>query len=238
MIGIWGPRTRDVLASATRDDVSGKALPLPARARDRRRRRAVLAQRITFVGELGYELYVAPRACRSSLGLAVGGRRRARDTRRRLPRARVAADRKGPTLLRQRPHRGRHAGGGRRRLLNVASREGLHRCPALREERPQRHRLRTLVVGEGPGYLRLYGGEAVRAGGGGWSRALVRIRVLARAPSRSRRCRWRSTSVPGSRSRSSARPVTAVVAQDVRDDPAGAPSDWSRERREWRDGHG
>jgi glycine cleavage system aminomethyltransferase T len=63
-IGIWGPRARDVLASLTSEDVSdegfgflscreltvsspsGSAIP-------------VLASRISYVGELGWELYVA-----------------------------------------------------------------------------------------------------------------------------------------------------------------------------------
>jgi glycine cleavage system aminomethyltransferase T/glycine/D-amino acid oxidase-like deaminating enzyme len=60
MIGIWGPDSRAVLAEASGEDVSGGALPF------RRAREidvggaAVLAQRITYVGELGYELYVAP----------------------------------------------------------------------------------------------------------------------------------------------------------------------------------
>ena len=60
VIGIWGPRARDVLAAVTDDDVSEQALPY-RRARTIEVGGApVLAQRITFVGELGYELYVPP----------------------------------------------------------------------------------------------------------------------------------------------------------------------------------
>ena len=78
VIGIWGPRARDVLAAVTDDDVSDEALPYRQRARDRRSAAPrVLAQRITFVGELGYELYVAPEWAVAGLGPA-GGRRRAR----------------------------------------------------------------------------------------------------------------------------------------------------------------
>ena len=40
VIGLWGPRARDVLAAVTGDDVSGEALPVQPRARDRHRRRA------------------------------------------------------------------------------------------------------------------------------------------------------------------------------------------------------
>ncbi|MEX0851564.1 MAG: FAD-dependent oxidoreductase [Gaiellaceae bacterium] len=57
-LGIWGPRARDILASATSDDVSHDGFafatcrtldvgPLP-----------VLASRISYVGDLGWELYV------------------------------------------------------------------------------------------------------------------------------------------------------------------------------------
>ena len=60
VIGLWGPRARDVLQGVTEDDVGGEALPF-CRARTIRIGGAeVLAQRITYVGELGFELYVAP----------------------------------------------------------------------------------------------------------------------------------------------------------------------------------
>jgi 4-methylaminobutanoate oxidase (formaldehyde-forming) len=60
-IGLWGPRARDVLGAATRDPVDDAALPL---------RRAVvvrigpeeiptLAARISYAGELGWELTIA-----------------------------------------------------------------------------------------------------------------------------------------------------------------------------------
>ncbi len=69
------------------DDVSAAALRVPHRADDRASAPApVLAQRITYVGELGFELYVAARAgpCRSGTGWS----RPARSTgsSRRLPR--------------------------------------------------------------------------------------------------------------------------------------------------------
>jgi glycine cleavage system aminomethyltransferase T/glycine/D-amino acid oxidase-like deaminating enzyme len=56
-LGLWGPRARDVLESTTGDDVSHEGFPFarcrwidvgPAR---------VLASRISYVGELGWELY-------------------------------------------------------------------------------------------------------------------------------------------------------------------------------------
>ena len=60
VIGIWGPRARDVLTAVSGDDVSGEALPFSHAREIAVGRAAALAQRITFVGELGFELYVAP----------------------------------------------------------------------------------------------------------------------------------------------------------------------------------
>ena len=58
VIGIWGPQAREVLQAVTEDDVSTEALPF-RRAKDIAIGGApVLAQRITYVGELGFELYV------------------------------------------------------------------------------------------------------------------------------------------------------------------------------------
>jgi len=56
-VGVWGPRARDVVGSRTDDDVSNEAFPFatckvidlgPIRA---------LASRISYVGELGWEIY-------------------------------------------------------------------------------------------------------------------------------------------------------------------------------------
>ena len=59
-IGLWGPRARDILASLTDDDISDDGLRLPAPAARSRSGgdRTVLASRISYVGELGWELYV------------------------------------------------------------------------------------------------------------------------------------------------------------------------------------
>ncbi len=61
VIGLWGPAAREILQATTGDDVSGTAFGFRT-ARDLHIGAApVLAQRITYVGELGYELYVEPR---------------------------------------------------------------------------------------------------------------------------------------------------------------------------------
>ena len=61
VIGVWGPRARDVLAAVTDDDVSNESLPFLRAAWIGVGGARVLAQRITYVGELGWELYVEPR---------------------------------------------------------------------------------------------------------------------------------------------------------------------------------
>jgi glycine cleavage system T protein len=61
VIGLWGPHARDVLAAVTDDDVSNEALPFLWAAWIGVGGARALAQRITYVGELGWELYVEPR---------------------------------------------------------------------------------------------------------------------------------------------------------------------------------
>jgi glycine cleavage system aminomethyltransferase T/glycine/D-amino acid oxidase-like deaminating enzyme len=56
--GLWGPRARDVLASVTSDDVSHQGFPfLTSKPVDIDGVRT-LASRISYVGELGWEIYV------------------------------------------------------------------------------------------------------------------------------------------------------------------------------------
>ena len=58
-IGLWGPRARDILQSITSDDVSHEGLPF-ARAKEIEVGPVrVLASRISYVGDLGWELYVS-----------------------------------------------------------------------------------------------------------------------------------------------------------------------------------
>jgi sarcosine dehydrogenase len=60
VIGLWGPAARQVLAATTADDVSHGAFPYMSARTIRVGAAAVWAQRVTYVGELGWELYVAP----------------------------------------------------------------------------------------------------------------------------------------------------------------------------------
>ena len=56
-LGLWGPRARDVLADVTTDDVSNDAMPYLSARPLHVAEVPVLAQRISYVGELGWELY-------------------------------------------------------------------------------------------------------------------------------------------------------------------------------------
>jgi glycine cleavage system aminomethyltransferase T len=57
-IGLWGPRARDVLSSVTSDDVSHEGFPFGTFATIEVGSQLVLASRISYVGDLGWELYV------------------------------------------------------------------------------------------------------------------------------------------------------------------------------------
>jgi glycine cleavage system aminomethyltransferase T/glycine/D-amino acid oxidase-like deaminating enzyme len=57
-IGLWGPRARDVLASVTPDDVSNEGFPFASWRWLEVGTLRVLAARISYVGELGWELSV------------------------------------------------------------------------------------------------------------------------------------------------------------------------------------
>ena len=61
MLGLWGPLARDVLASVTEGDVSNEAFPYLSARELRVGPAPVFAQRISWVGELGWELWVEPR---------------------------------------------------------------------------------------------------------------------------------------------------------------------------------
>jgi glycine cleavage system aminomethyltransferase T/glycine/D-amino acid oxidase-like deaminating enzyme len=57
-LGLWGPRARDILASVTSDDVSHEGLPFARCRTIEVDSLEVLISRISYVGDLGWELYV------------------------------------------------------------------------------------------------------------------------------------------------------------------------------------
>jgi glycine cleavage system aminomethyltransferase T/glycine/D-amino acid oxidase-like deaminating enzyme len=60
VIGLWGPRARDVLAGITNDPLDNAALPLRQARSIRVGGFGVLATRLSYAGELGWELTVEP----------------------------------------------------------------------------------------------------------------------------------------------------------------------------------
>jgi glycine cleavage system aminomethyltransferase T/glycine/D-amino acid oxidase-like deaminating enzyme len=166
VIGLWGPRARDVLAACTAGDVSDAALPFRRAAAIDLDGAPVLAQRITYVGELGYELYLAPEwavqawdrliAAGVEHGIAPGGYR---------------------ALESLRLEKGYRYFGTDLTSSDTPFESGLGFCVALDKgdfsgraalsrpdaQRPAR-RLRTLTIGDET-YRTVYGGEAVRHDG-------------------------------------------------------------------------
>ena len=57
-LGLWGPRARDILSAATSEDVSHEGLPFARCKTIEVGPLQVLASRISYVGDLGWELYV------------------------------------------------------------------------------------------------------------------------------------------------------------------------------------
>ena len=58
-LALWGPKAREVLADVTTDDVSNQAFPYLHATTISIRGAEVLAQRVSYVGELGWELYLS-----------------------------------------------------------------------------------------------------------------------------------------------------------------------------------
>jgi 4-methylaminobutanoate oxidase (formaldehyde-forming) len=68
-IGLWGPRARDILQSVTDDDVSNEGLPYLRAKSIAIGPVPVFALRVTYVGELGWELYAPTEYGRRLWGL-------------------------------------------------------------------------------------------------------------------------------------------------------------------------
>lgn len=58
MLALWGPKSRDLLASVSSDDFSNEAFPFGTSREVDLGYARVRASRLTFVGELGFELYI------------------------------------------------------------------------------------------------------------------------------------------------------------------------------------
>ncbi len=167
VIGMWGPNSRDVLEKVADGDLSEAAFPFMQARRIRIGGRSVLAQRVTYVGELGWELYLEPgwaiqvwdrlMAAGNKLGIRPGGYRVLDSLRMEKGYRYYGTD---LTLL-DNPF---EAGLGFCVKFDKGEFNGRQALLAARESGIKR-RLRTLVVG-GEEYLPIYGGEAVHGEGG------------------------------------------------------------------------
>ena len=158
VIGVWGPQARAIVGRVTPDDVSEGAFPFMQARTIRIGGASVFAQRVTYVGELGWELYIDPAwagqvwdrlmAAGREDGIRPGGYR---------------------ALDSLRMEKGYRYYGIDLSLLDNPYEAGLGLCvnrekwPAINREITRR--LRTLAVGDSD-YLPIYGGEAVTFDGG------------------------------------------------------------------------
>jgi glycine cleavage system aminomethyltransferase T/glycine/D-amino acid oxidase-like deaminating enzyme len=154
VIGMWGPHAREVLARVTDDDISEEGFPFMHAHDIRVAGIPVLAQRVTYVGELGWELYVDPAwagqiwdhlmAAGREFDITPGGYR---------------------VLDSLRMEKGYRYYGADMGLLDNPFEAGLgfavNREKWASIPRKVTRRLRTLAIGE-EDYLPVYGGEAVR----------------------------------------------------------------------------
>jgi 4-methylaminobutanoate oxidase (formaldehyde-forming) len=181
-IGLWGPHARDILAAATADDVGDAAIPLRQAREVRVGPAAVSAGRISYAGELGWELTtdrdwavtVWDRLWAAGLGhgLELIGYRALDALRMEKGYRYFGTD---LTML-DTPF---EAGLGAFVRLENAPFIGREALVASHEAAPDgpARRLRTVLIG-GPDYVPVYGGEAVRLDG----EVVGRLRSVAYGP--------------------------------------------------------
>jgi len=165
-LGLWGPRARDILQAVAEDDVSNQALPYMSSREIKIKGFSVLAQRVTYVGELGWEFYMASeRAVQVWDALVESGKSRDIDTggykvldSLRLEKGYRYYSMDVTTV--ENPYAagldfavrlGKGSFIGREALLEI-------------KERGLDYKLCTITIGD-EGYLSIYGGEAVSSDG-------------------------------------------------------------------------
>ncbi len=224
VIGLWGPAARAVLEAVSDDDVSGGGFPFMQARKIVVGGARAFAQRVTYVGELGWELYVEPewatqvwdrlRQAGAPHGIAIAGYR---------------------ALDSLRIEKGYRYFGTDLTMLDDPFQAGLAACVRLEKESfvgrdalvakleagaPTR-RLRTLLVGA-EAYVPIYGGEAVLVDRG----VVGRLRSCAYGFTVGRNIAYAYLPTelgPGDRVDVEAfgEPIPAEVADDVSVDPAG-----------------
>ncbi len=170
VIGLWGPRARDVLGGITRDAVDDAALPIRQARSIRVGGFGVTATRLSYAGELGWELMVEPAnavevwdalmAVGTEHGIEPVGYRALESLRLEKGYRYFGAE----LTPRETPF---EAGLGRFVRLDkpggFVGRDGLVARRAAEPDGPARH-LRTVLIG-GSDWAPVYGGEAVRIDG-------------------------------------------------------------------------
>jgi 4-methylaminobutanoate oxidase (formaldehyde-forming) len=171
VIGLWGPAARAVLAAASPSDVSDAAIPARRAVAIRIAEADELATRLSYAGELGWELTVSPESAVTVWDAIVeAGRSTANPVEvvgyRALESLRLEKGYRyygGELTTRETPD---EAGLGA--FVRVGKRDFLGRDAviAARAAAPDgpRRRLRTVTVG-GSDWQPIYGGEAVRIDG-------------------------------------------------------------------------
>ena len=198
--GIWGPRAREVLAPLTKSDLSNEAFRYMTAQEISIGSVPCLAVRVTYVGELGWELY-----CPSEYGQALwdslwAGGPGARHPRLRLPRDRRPADREGlPRLGRRHDARGDARPGrpGVRGETRQGRLQGPRGAARVAHARAGAEALLPAAGGRTVGVPGLRAGADRRSGGGARHhrqlrlrrRALDRLRLPACGIGRGRRLR-------------------------------------------------
>jgi glycine cleavage system aminomethyltransferase T/glycine/D-amino acid oxidase-like deaminating enzyme len=187
-IGLWGPRAREILGAVTDDDVSDAAIRLRRAGEIRIGPAGVLASRISYAGELGWELTMEP-----AWAVTVWDRLRATGT----PGAFDLEPFGYRALESLRMEKGYRYFGTDLTMLDTPFEAGLgafvrldkgpfigsDALRAARHDGPEgpTRRLRTVVIGDAA-YLPIYGGEAVRLEGA----VIGRLRSAAYGPTVSR----------------------------------------------------
>lgn len=173
-LGLWGPRARDVLAAVTDDDVSHQGFPVRTVRSVRIGGASVQAQRISYAGELGWELYLDRRdavqiwdrlvAAGRGVGMTVFGYRALDSLRMEKGYRYYGVD----LTMQESPL---EAGLQRFVAWDKPGFEGRAALLSRRDAAPPATRLRTVVldpdssIGSADGWVPVYGGEAVRRGG-------------------------------------------------------------------------
>jgi glycine cleavage system aminomethyltransferase T/glycine/D-amino acid oxidase-like deaminating enzyme len=164
-IGLWGPKAREVLQTVSSSDVSNQAIPYMSSADIEIAGASALAQRVTYVGELGWEFYVPAEqavfvwdalfAAGQKYGLEPGGYKVLDSLRLEKGYRYYSMD---VTMLDD-PYK---AGLGFCVRLNKGDFRGREALVHIKEQGVT-EKLSTLAVG-GEDFLTLYGGEAVLHG--------------------------------------------------------------------------